>query len=204
MTPSFDAFGDELVKIAFFKRLAKGFTSALSEGWHGVGPENSITRNTWMGKGRQIKPTIDPTTGARSQLSRGSRLMEEVTSLGGLTKALPVGAKTMIAVPTALMAASAMRKHDPSGQERSRTERLTGLGANTVGGLAGSALAMRALKGRGGWAGAIAAPMVGGILGSSLAEKAVTGPFRAARAARREPPSLPQETYPYQTEGLPL
>lgn len=202
MIPSFDSFGNELVKIAFFKRLTKGFTSALSEGWHGVGPEGAITRNTWMGKGRQIKPTVNPATGARSQLSRGNRLTEEVTSLGGLTKALPVGTKTMIAIPTAMMAANALKKHDASGQERSRSERLVGLGANTVGGLAGSALAMKALKGRGGMFGAIAAPMAGGLLGGALAEKTVTSPFRAARAARPSPVS--QEPRPYQTEGLPL
>jgi hypothetical protein len=204
MIPSFEAFGDELIKIAFFKRLQKGFTDALSEGWHGVGPEDSITRNTWMGKGRQIQPVLDPKTGLRSQLSHGNRAWEEATSLGGLTKALPVGAKSMIAGTTGLMALQAMRRQDPSGQERSRSERMTGLAANTLGGLAGSAAAMRALGGRGGTLGAIAAPLVGGMLGGHLAEKAVTTPFRAARAARPAPytpaPQMPQG---YGPEGVP-
>jgi hypothetical protein len=204
MNPSFEAFGDELIKIAFFKRLQKGFTDALSEGWHGIGPEDSITRNTWMGKGRQIKPAIDPTTGVRNQLSRSNRLWEEASSLGGLTRALPVGAKSMIAGTTGLMALQALRKQDPSGQERSRPERLTGLAANTVGGLAGSAAAMRLLGSRGGALGAIAAPMVGGMLGGHLAEQTVTTPFRAARAAR---PALytpaPQMPQGYGPEGVP-
>ena len=199
MTPSFEAFSEEMVKIAFFRRLAKGFTSALSEGWHGTGPEGSITRNTWFGRGADIKPSYDPNrwggkhapisaeqiaAGQRYRPTAGTRAWEQATSLGGLTKALPIGAKSMMAIPTALMAAQALRKRDPSGQERSRSERLSGLAANTVGGLAGSAAAMRLLKGRGGLAGAIAAPMIGGMLGSSLAEKTVTAPFRAARAHR--------------------
>lgn len=218
MTPSFESFSDEMVKIAFFKRVAKGFTSALGEGWHGVGAANAVTRNTWAGKGRQIKPSYDPSAfshrpmdprslaaGHRYRPTAGHRVMEEVTSLGGLTKALPVGAKSMLAAGTGIMALQAMKPHDPTGMERSRAERLTGLGANTVGGLAGSALAMRALRGRGGFLGAIAAPMVGGMLGGHLAEKAVTTPFRAARVAGAAQP-LPQEpSYGYYTPpGVPM
>jgi hypothetical protein len=209
MNPSFEAFADEMVKIAFLKRLAKGFTNALSEGWHGVGPEGSMTRNTWFGRGADIKPSfdqnrwggshapVDPRSiaaGHRYRPTAGTRAWEQVSSLGGLTKALPVGAKSMMAIPTALMAAQALKGHDPSGQERTRSERVTGLAANTVGGLVGSSLAMKALKGRGGLLGAMAAPMVGGMLGGSLAEKATTAPFRAARAARHvsTPPLSPQ------------
>lgn len=204
-TPSFQSFGDEMVKIAFARRVIKGFTNALHEGWHGVGPEDAVTRNSWMGKGRQIVPVPDPKTGL-SKVPLGSRVMEEVTSLGGLTKALPVGAKSMLVGTTAAMALQAMHRKDPTGMERSRSERLIGLGANTVGGLAGSAAAMKALKGRGGFVGAIAAPMVGGMLGGHLAEKAVTTPFRAARAARpayqvQQPPQPQQGIGP---DGVPV
>lgn len=214
MNPSFRSFSDEMVKIAIFRRLAKGFTSALSEGWHGTGPEGSATRNYWFGRGMEndLRPSNDPTQWGGKHIphtpqqiaanqralqanpaaslpykykpTAGTRAWEQLTSLGGLTKALPVGNKAMMAIPTAVMAAHALRGQDPTGQERSRTERISGLAANTVGGLAGSAMAMRALKGRGGFLGAMAAPMIGGMLGGSLAEKAVTAPFAAARAHR--------------------
>jgi len=205
-TPSFQAFGDEMVKIAFARRVIKGFTNALREGWHGFGPEDAVTRNTWMGKGRQIVSVPDPKTGL-SKVPLSSRIMEEVTSLGGLTKALPVGAKSMVAGTTAALALQALRHQDPTGLERSRPERLTGLAANTVGGLAGSAFAMKAMGGRGGTLGAIAAPMVGGMLGGQLAEKAVTAPFRAARAARPAYPVQQQPPQPQQgigPDGVPV
>lgn len=211
MTPSFNAFSDEMVKIAFLHRLAKGFTGALSEGWHGYGPENAPTRNTWFGRGSDLKPSYDPNkwggkhapidprqiqAGQRYRPTAGTKAFEQATSLGGLTKVLPIGAKSMMAIPTAMMAAQAMKKNDPTGMDRSRTERVTGLAANTVGGLAGSALALRALKGRGGLFGSIAAPMVGGMLGGSLAEKAVTSPFRARAAHAQQQGQQPTAQVP--------
>jgi hypothetical protein len=169
-------------------------------------------RNHWTGQGQNIKPNANPEalkgvigkarpldprlvaanhaageTLYRYRPTTAGRIWQEASSLGGLTKALPIGGKGMMAIGTGFMARDALKRNDPSGQERSRTERATGLAANTVGGLVGSSLGMRALGGRGGMWGM----MAGGILGGTLAEKAVTAPFRALR--RRAAP--PQAAY---------
>lgn len=179
MNPSFTAFSDELIKLAFYQRLKNGFLKALSNGWHGTGPVGSSTRNTWFGVGAQpAKSTV-------------GKAWEGFTSLGGLTKALPVGAKSMMAIPAGIGAVHALTRRDPTGQERSSSERLVGLGGNTVGGLVGSSIGMRA-----GLPGMIA----GGMIGSMVGEKVVTSPFRAARqhrmagqAALQPQPLAPQQ-----------
>jgi hypothetical protein len=70
--------------------------------------------------------------------SRGmvGNAVEHVTSLGGATKYLPVGGKSMTVGMGALGVPGAIAKEDPSGQGRSRTERLGGLAANTAAGVA--------------------------------------------------------------------
>lgn len=157
---TFQAFGDELVKIAFFQTVRKGFVNALKEGWHGT-PGNEAT---WFGKGREIRPGM----------GRVARAAEEMTSLGGATRALPVGSKSMMALGTGLMAREALKPVDPTGQDRSRTERLSGLAANTVGGLVGSAVGNRLRPG-------LIGSIGGGLVGGLAAEKLVTAPFAAAR-----------------------
>ncbi len=217
MTPSFDSFKDELVKIALFQRVTTGFSNALKEGWHGTGPVGSDTRNTWFGKGsNDLRPSYDPNkwggshmpispnqvaAGHRFRPTTGTRFKEQLFSLGGLTKALPIGAKSMMAASTAMMAAQALKKEDPTNQERSRAERLSGVAANTVGGLVGSSLALKAFKGRGGGLGAIAAPLIGGGLGALAAEKVVTSPFRRTRTTRSI--SSPQSTTMGQSNVVP-
>lgn len=183
---TFLAFGDELTKIAFFQKLKDGFVNTLKEGWHGT-KENP---QTWMGKGRQITPNM----------SRGGRMLEEFTSLGGLTRALPVGSKSMMLLGTGLMARDAMRPQDPTGQQRSRLERMTGLAGNTIGGLMGSTLAMR------GAPKSFLAPMLGGIAGGMVGERLMAAPFRAARQHRMgqqqmQQPQQPQYSMPEQ--GVP-
>lgn len=173
--PTFQAFGSELVKIAFYQRLKKGFINTLKEGWHGT-PGNEAT---WFGKGRQITPGM----------GRGARMMEEATSLGGLTRALPVGAKSMMLLGTGLMAREALKKEDPTGHQRSRTERMTGLAGNTVGGLVGSAVGNRVMPGMIGSLG-------GGILGGLAGEKILSAPFAAARRHRMaQQQQTPQQPY---------
>lgn len=157
---TFQAFGDELVKIAFFQTLRRGFVGALREGWHGT-PGNEMT---WFGKGREMRPGM----------GRKARMAEEMTSLGGATKALPLGGKSLMALSTGLMAREALKPADPTGQDRSRTERLTGLAANTVGGLVGSAFGNRFRPG-------VLGSLGGGIAGGLAAEKMVAAPFAAAR-----------------------
>lgn len=178
---TFLAFGDELTKLAFFKKLQNGFVNALKEGWHGT----KDNPQTWMGQGRVITPGM----------GRGARMMEEATSLGGLTKALPIGSKSMMMLGTGLMARDAMRAQDPSGHQRSRTERMTGLAGNTVGGLIGSTLASRALPGS-----RLLAPIAGGVAGGMLGEKMVTAPWRHAR---QQPMAQPAQQQMPNQQGVP-
>ncbi len=180
---TFLAFGDELTKIAFFQTLKNGLTNALKEGWHGT-KENP---QTWMGKGRQITPGM----------GRKARMWEDFSSLGGATKALPVGAKSMMMLGTGLMARDAMRAQDPTGQQRSRTERMTGLAGNTVGGLLGSTLAMRAAPK------SFVAPMLGGVLGGMVGERVMAAPFRAAREHRLARQQQMQPQYQAPEQGVP-
>lgn len=165
------AFSDELVKIALFQGARHdGLVNTMREGWHGSLDPNSPDRATWFGKGRQIKPGM----------GRWARMGEEMASLGGATKALPIGGKTMMALGTGLMAREALRPIDSSGQNRSRAERLTGLAGNTVGGLVGSAVGNRMHPG-------LLGSLVGGAIGGIGAEKVMTAPFAMARHTAQPP-----------------
>lgn len=174
---TFLAFGDELVKIAFFQTVRNGFTSALKEGWHGTTNE----KNTWFGKGRQITPGM----------SRLSRMGEEFTSLGGATKALPVGAKSLMALGTYSAARQALNPVDSTGLQRSRTERLGGLAGNTTGGLIGSAIGNRLMPGMLGSIG-------GGIIGGKIGEGIATSPFKLLRGNKNQPMQSPYPNEAYQ------
>lgn len=173
---TFLAFGDELVKIAFYKKLVKGFTGAMKEGWHGT----KANPQSWFGQGRQVTPGMGPM----------ARRWEEASSLGGLTRALPVGTKSLMALGTAMAAKDALRPTDPTGQDRSRAERVTGLAAETAGGLAGSAMAMRMMPGS-----KFLAPIAGGLLGSKVTRDVATAPFKAFRGRTQQqvPEQYPQQ-----------
>lgn len=180
-----EAFSDEITKIAFFQQARKGIVNLAREGWHGTPQQIAAGEGaTWFGKGRQITPGMGPI----------SRRIEEATSLGGATRALPVGSKSLMLLGTGLMANQAMRA-DPTGRDRSRTERLTGLAGNTAGGLVGAALGNRLSPG-------LAGNLVGGALGASIGEKVVTAPFAAFRQHRlgmqQQAQQAPQQAVPYQ------
>lgn len=182
---TFLSFGDELTKIAFFQKLRNGFTDTLRRGWEG----SKDVPNTWMGKGPEIKPGM----------GRIGRTFEHFTGLGGLTKALPVGAKSMMLMGAALPAISALRhRHDPSGQERSQIDRLGSVAGQSVGGLLGAGLAAKyAPK-------SMMASMLGGIGGSMVGERLMAAPFRAGREARmaqQQQMQQPQYYYPQPPEG---
>lgn len=180
-TDTFLAFGDELVKIAFFQKIRKGFTQALRDGWHGTPQQIRDGEGMdWFGKGRVLKPGM----------SGNARRIEEATSLGGLTRVLPIGGKTLMTLGTAAMAREALRPQDPTGRERSRPERVSGLVGNTIGGLAGAGFASRLVPGS-----RFIAPIAGGMLGAHVGEKITTAPFK-----HRQPPpeQLQQQPMPYQ------
>lgn len=189
---TFLAFGDELTKIAFFKKVVDGFRSALGTGWHGT-PGN---KQTWFGAGMRPKGQFPiPKTNVLGQASRG---FDRLTSLGGATKYLPVGGKAMTVLGTGLLAREAFKRHDPTGQERSKTERMAGLAANTVGGLAGAGKLMS--MGMGGLTGGL----VGGIGGGMLAERLVTSPWRKARERAQQERQLQLQQQQTPTTGVPL
>lgn len=159
----FSSFGDEFIKIAFIKKLSNAFMNVLREGWHGT----KESPNKWLGEGRSLSP------------SYAGRAWQEASSLGGMTRVLPVGAKSMMLIGTGAMIPSTLTKTDPTGQQRSRTERVVGLAGNTIGGLAGSVIGSRLSPRFGG--------IVGGIGGGILAEKALTKPFANSRQQAQSP-----------------
>jgi hypothetical protein len=64
----------------------------------------------------------------------------------GATAGGPVGMVMGAGLPLALQGPAAFSAQDPTGQERSRFERVTDLGANVVGGMTGAGAAMAATK----------------------------------------------------------
>ncbi len=182
---TFLAFGNELVKLALYEKLRNGFVSALKEGWHGT-PTNP---QTWFGRGRVMTPGMNT----------GQKIMENATSLGGFTRALPIGGKSMMMLGTGLMARDALKPQDPTGRDRSRAERMTGLAGNTVGGLLGSTLLSRAVP-----SSRFIAPIVGGIGGGMLGEKVVTKPFKMMRDRQQvqQTPQTQQVEQPAQNQVI--
>ena len=71
-------------------------------------------------------------------------------------------------------------KHDPTGGERSRTQRFVAGAGGYAGGLLGGGAAMRALRGRGGALGGLAAGIAGSIAGGSVGHKITNAPWRGA------------------------
>ncbi len=182
------AFRDEMVKLGRRKGGGGWLRKTLHAGWEGVGPEDSMTRNRWFGQGLASKAE-------RANMGGFGRALDTATSLGGLTKVLPVGAKSMMAVGTALQARDAFQQEDPTGQGRSRAERGTGLAGGTAGGLLGTGMLMRSGFGR---KHPIIGSMVGGIGGTIAGEKLTTLPFKKRRPL--PPPPAPVQEVPQQVQ----
>jgi hypothetical protein len=169
---TYSAFQDEITKIggagAVMRRIGGAGRSAgrtvgkwISKGWHDPLDQGKIV-STWK-KGQ-------PTENSWRWMGQGK-----------YRRHLPIGGKSVAAGFTAAAIPSALKKEDPYGMQRSRAERSTDLGAATVGGLAGTGVAM-GLPWKG-WKGTRA--LVGGIGGAMLAARLATIPWRRRREARQ-------------------
>jgi hypothetical protein len=161
------AFLDEMEKIAFLQNVgtkivqtlrpaAKAAGEYMKKGWNTGGGGTGKLKG-WMGAGYE-----------------GGGLLDKATSLGGLTKHLPVGPKAMTVGFGAIGAKDALKKEDESGQGRSRAERMGSVIGGTAAGIAGGAM---------GLPGAIATGVAGDIVGGKIG-KLVGG--------KRKPPVAPQ------------
>lgn len=170
-TATVSAFGDELEKIAMFGAMGK----AVSRGWH-------------YPAGMWTKKVVDGGKSAWEPAQKATFMGK-----GKITKYLPVGDKSFATGVAALGAPSALAKEDPSGQGRSRTERVSGLVGSTLGGFAGAgALGSLSYKGNPVKALPVARSLVGAVGGSILGERMATAPSRYART-RAEMPVLSEE-----------
>ena len=190
---SFKAFGDELLKIAFADTMVNGFKDALKWGWHGDpnAVPGSFMEQRWGGQGLA-------TASERAGMGRIGKAFDTATSLGGATKYLPVGAKSMMALGTALQAREALKDEDATGQGRSKTERMTGVAGNALGSLAGAGKMMKMMPNH-----PIIANIVGGVGGGIIGEKVTTAPWRMRRKLLQRPiaPSQMQYQGPYSQQG---
>jgi hypothetical protein len=93
------------------------------------------------------------------------------------------GVKGLTALGTASQLPDAMADVDPTGQNRSKLERLGTVAAGTAGSVLGGSLTAK--RDFGGF-GNTAASMVGGVLGQSLAEKAVSAVGRPLRNQQKQ------------------
>lgn len=203
MRPDFRSFGDELTKIAFFKALKNHLTSSLSAGWNGTkeNPIATLPGKGWFGTGPLITP----------EMGSGGRAFEHITSLGGLTRYLPVGAKSLTLLGAGLEAKDAIPAQDPTGLGRSRTERVMGAAGSALGGIVGAGALMKHMPHS-----LVMAPLVGGTIGASLGSAAFAEPWKAARmrqlhqqqlmaqrAGMRPSQPQPQPVPQYPTNGVP-
>jgi hypothetical protein len=188
------AFRDEMTKIAILSYIG----NAIRTGWHGPDPStphgaallhpetgDPELAQTWFGHGRVDKAST-PGSAARAagaakykKMGPFDKVFENVSTLGGATKHLPVGTKSLMLAGTAAMLPSTLKKEDPSGQGRSRAERLTGLAGSTVGGLFGVGAMLNS-----GRFGTGTSNIAGGIGGSMLGERIFTAPWRHRRKVR--------------------
>jgi hypothetical protein len=171
-----EGFFSEMEKIAGFKQnignrivhSSKKTTNLLSSGWNDYGG--------WKGEGMNLKGK-----------GRAGRAFERVTSLGGLTKHLPVGNKSLIVGGGLVDLNDARKKEDPSGRGRSRLERLSGVVGGTAAGIAASPLGLGAIPV------AIGGGMVGGAIGRRLSPRKKPKPLSS--------PATPTPVMPNQGEA---
>ncbi len=190
------AFRHELTKLALvadpYELPQPGLRGAWDAGWHGLGPKGSSSRQTWTGQGLA-------TPAERVGMGRVGRALDTVSSLGGLTKYLPVGTKTLMVAGTALQAKDALKPEDPTGQDRSRTERLTGVGGGFVGGVLGTGALLRTGWGR---KHPFLSNLIGGVGGSLAGERVVTTPWHGAHVRARRQAALQQQQEAMQQQQM--
>lgn len=200
-----DAFGDELAKIAgLLGSIGQTARKWVSTGWNkpaGLFEKAVHTEGALKGKkimdaaGKQVWHERPDAT----WLGRGVSKEPGIHRFGDITRALPVGDKSILTGLTAASAPAALRKEDDAGMERSRSERISGLAGGTVGSLLGMGAAAHIPSFRGtgpmkswGIARAIAGGLAGGILGEHMA----SNPFKKARAQMPQMQNAPQQQIP--------
>lgn len=166
---TYSAFNDELTKIG---GVGKAMGNLIRRGWDDIGGVTPQPR-------RML----------------GLRAPKKIRGEGWLGKQdtwrrnLPVGGKSLAVGATAAMIPGTLRKEDPLGQERSRTERAADLTGETVGGLMGAGAALSLPGKRFGLLRSVGGAIGGSLLGSRMAAT----PWRRAREAERKPVLSPQE-----------
>ena len=165
-------FVDEMEKIAFMRNLgtrivssAKPAAKFVNQSWN--------SSSGWMGAGKEIVPASLHNAGT----GRLGRAYENVASLGGLTKHLPVGQKSLTVGFGALGVKDALKKEDESGLGRSRAERMGKAVGGTVAGIAGMGMGTSARGMIGGMAAGVGGDYLGGRLGRAIkGRKKATAP----------------------------
>ena len=166
------AFRDEFEKIALLGRVG----DYIGEGWHGPADDP----NHWTLQPKALPPNA-------GMLSRGWEAVKRKVPI-------PLGSKALTVAFAAPEVYHALQSHDPTGQERSRTERLSGFAGSTLGGMGGAAAGTRAVSAlrkltgstaKGGWLG-MAGMLGGSMLGSTVGARLAGMPFNGARRRREE------------------
>ena len=189
---SLNAFGDELEKIAFIRQAVRTGFKAFRSG-SGVGGAMRAGQKSARFAAREAKFNKSlirrPNEGAIGHAMRkgwadvGGAHSNKGGWMGAKDswrKNLPVGGKSMAVGFTAMGVPSAVKKEDPTGRGRSRTERLLQLGAGTLGGIAGVGAVMK------GKSPGFLRSAIGGMGGAIAAEKAVSLPFAKGRKQRMQ------------------
>jgi hypothetical protein len=101
------------------------------------------------------------------------------------------GAKGLMVAGGATQLPGALSEEDPTGQGRTRAERLTTFGAGQLGNLAGGSLIKHQFgKGLIGGAANMALPMASSIAAQNLSEKMVSIPFKPFRSVQNQQKNL--------------
>ena len=158
------AFSDEITKIAVVKTVGKW----LRRGWDDVADYGGEQAKRRLGGLLPPKPV------------RGNGWLGKQDTW---RRNLPIGPKSIFTGATLAMVPGAVAGKDPLGQERSRAERITDLGADVAGGLigAGALLSSTGPKWR------VGKSILGGLGGSILASRIATTPWRRARERAAQP-----------------
>lgn len=206
---SVDSFGDELEKIAYLRQAMQTGLKAYQKG-KGIRGAMSAGRKAVRSGRREIK--FNKSLARRpNEGFVGHSMRKGWADLGGAhgakggwmgaqdswRKNLPIGGKSMAVGFTAMGVPSAMKKEDPSGRGRSRTERMLQLGAGTIGGIAGVGAVMK------GKSPGFLRSAVGGMGGAIGAEKLVSMPFNRGRKQRMQGPVSRQERPQLLQQALP-